>query len=60
MAKTGQSGLEAIAATLPHGQREGLPPVHLWNPRFAAISTCESPATVSGSIKRPRLGGLRW
>jgi hypothetical protein len=34
MAKTGQSGLEAIAAALPGGQRKGPPPVELWNPPF--------------------------
>jgi len=34
MAKTGQGGLEAIAASLPSGARKGPPPVHLWNPPF--------------------------
>jgi hypothetical protein len=34
MAKTGQSGLEGIAATLPRDGRKGPPPVHLWNPPF--------------------------
>jgi len=34
MAKTGQSGLEAIAATLPREARKGPPPVHLWNPPY--------------------------
>jgi uncharacterized protein len=34
MAKTGQGGLEAIAASLPPGARNGPPPVHLWNPPF--------------------------
>ncbi len=33
MAKTGQGGLETIAAALPRGER-GPPPVHLWNPPF--------------------------
>lgn len=33
MAKTGQSGLEAIAATLSGGKR-GPPPVDKWNPPF--------------------------
>src|SRR6202040_1518465 len=33
MAKTGQSGLETIAATLPRGER-GPPPVERWNPPF--------------------------
>ena len=32
MAKTGQGGLEAIAATLP--REKGLPPVERWNPPF--------------------------
>lgn len=32
MAKTGQSGLEGIAAAVP--KNKGLPPVHLWNPPF--------------------------
>jgi len=32
MAKAGQGGLEAIAATLPRGK--GLPPVERWNPPF--------------------------
>ena len=32
MAKAGQGGLEAIAATLPRGR--GLPPVERWNPPF--------------------------
>jgi uncharacterized protein len=31
MAKTGQAGLEAIAAALP---KKGLPPVECWNPPF--------------------------
>lgn len=34
MAKTGQAGLEALAATLPRGEGKSLPPVHLWNPPF--------------------------
>lgn len=34
MAKTGQGGLDAIAAALPSGRRKGPPPVHLWNPPF--------------------------
>jgi hypothetical protein len=33
MAKTGQSGLEAIAASLPRENR-GLPPVERWDPPF--------------------------
>jgi hypothetical protein len=33
MAKTGQAGLEGIAAALPR-ETKGLPPVHLWNPPF--------------------------
>ncbi len=33
MAKTGQSGLEGIAASLPRENR-GLPPVERWNPPF--------------------------
>src|SRR5690348_18052052 len=32
MAKTGQGGLEAIAAALP--KEKGLPPVERWNPPF--------------------------
>ena len=34
MAKTGQGGLEAIAAALPREARKAPPPVHLWNPPF--------------------------
>jgi hypothetical protein len=34
MAKTGQSGLEAIAASLPREKGKGLPPVDRWNPPF--------------------------
>ncbi|HEU4662010.1 MAG TPA: DUF1285 domain-containing protein [Pseudolabrys sp.] len=34
MAKTGQKGLESIAASLPRGSGRALPPVHLWNPPF--------------------------
>ncbi|HEY9455068.1 MAG TPA: DUF1285 domain-containing protein [Bradyrhizobium sp.] len=38
MAKTGRSGLEAIAASLPHengkGEARPLPPVDQWNPPF--------------------------
>jgi uncharacterized protein len=34
MAKTGQSGLDGLAATLPRDAGKGLPPVHLWNPPF--------------------------
>lgn len=34
MAKTGQSGLEAIAASLPGEKGKGLPPVDRWNPPF--------------------------
>jgi len=34
MAKTGQSGLEAIVTALPREARKGPPPVHLWNPPF--------------------------
>jgi hypothetical protein len=34
MAKTGQAGLESIAASLPREGRKGPPPVHLWNPPF--------------------------
>ena len=34
MAKTGQGGLEAIAASLPSRARKGPPPVHLWNPPY--------------------------
>jgi uncharacterized protein len=33
MAKTGQSGLEAIAAALPR-EKGGVPPVERWNPPF--------------------------
>ncbi|MBX3553163.1 MAG: DUF1285 domain-containing protein [Pseudolabrys sp.] len=33
MAKTGQSGLDALMAGVPRGER-GPPPVHLWNPPF--------------------------
>jgi len=33
MAKTGQGGLEAIAASLPR-EKGGLPPVERWNPPF--------------------------
>jgi len=33
MAKTGQGGLEGIAAALPR-ENKGPPPVHLWNPPF--------------------------
>jgi len=33
MAKTGQEGLEGIAAALPR-ENKGPPPVHLWNPPF--------------------------
>ncbi|MGD9769427.1 MAG: DUF1285 domain-containing protein [Pseudolabrys sp.] len=33
MAKTGQSGLDALVAGVPRGER-GPPPVHLWNPPF--------------------------
>ena len=34
MAKAGQSGLEAIAASLPREKGKDLPPVHRWNPPF--------------------------
>jgi hypothetical protein len=34
MAKTGQSSLEAITASLPGEARKGPPPVHLWDPPF--------------------------
>jgi len=34
MAKTGQSSLEAITASLPRDARKGPPPVHLWDPPF--------------------------
>ena len=34
MAKTGQGGLEAIAAALPRERAKGAPPVQLWNPPF--------------------------
>ena len=34
MANTGQTGLEAITASLPRDPRTGPPPVHLWNPPF--------------------------
>ena len=34
MAKAGQGGLEAIAASLPRAKAKGLPPVDLWNPPF--------------------------
>lgn len=34
MAKTGQSGLEAIAASLTREKTKGLPPVERWNPPF--------------------------
>ncbi len=34
MAKTGQSGLEAITASLPREKGKGLPPVDKWNPPF--------------------------
>ncbi len=34
MAKTGQTGLEGVAASLPRDEGRGLPPVHLWNPPF--------------------------
>ena len=34
MAKTGQGGLEGIAAAVTGEKRKGLPPVHLWNPPF--------------------------
>jgi uncharacterized protein len=34
MAKTGQGGLEALAASLPREKRKGLPPVERWNPPF--------------------------
>jgi hypothetical protein len=34
MAKTGQGGLEAIAASLTREKTKGLPPVERWNPPF--------------------------
>jgi hypothetical protein len=34
MAKTGQGGLEAIAASLGREKNSGLPPVEQWNPPF--------------------------
>jgi hypothetical protein len=34
MAKAGQGGLEAIAASLPREKSRGLPPVEDWNPPF--------------------------
>jgi uncharacterized protein len=34
MAKTGQSGLEAITASLPREKGKGPPPVDKWNPPF--------------------------
>jgi hypothetical protein len=34
MAKTGQSGLEAIVASLPRDKGKDLPPVDRWNPPF--------------------------
>jgi hypothetical protein len=34
MAKTGQSGLDAIVTALPREARKGPPPVHLWNPPY--------------------------
>ena len=34
MAKTGQSGLDSLTASLPAPGSKGLPPVHLWNPPF--------------------------
>lgn len=34
MAKTGQTALEGIAASLPRDGGRSLPPVHLWNPPF--------------------------
>jgi hypothetical protein len=34
MAKTGQGGLEGIAAAVTGEKRKGPPPVHLWNPPF--------------------------
>ena len=34
MAKTGQSGLDGLAASLPRDGGKALPPVHLWNPPF--------------------------
>ncbi len=34
MAKTGQSGLDAIAASLPREKGKGPPPVERWNPPF--------------------------
>ena len=34
MAKTGQSGLEGLTASLPRPGSKGLPPVHLWDPPF--------------------------
>ena len=34
MAKTGQSGLDGLAASLSRDGGKALPPVHLWNPPF--------------------------
>jgi len=34
MAKTGQSGLDSLTASLPRPGSKGFPPVHLWNPPF--------------------------
>ena len=34
MAKTGQGGLEGLAAAVTGEKRKGPPPVHLWNPPF--------------------------
>jgi hypothetical protein len=34
MAKTGQSGLDSLTASLPRPGGKGLPPVHLWDPPF--------------------------
>src|SRR6478672_2150158 len=34
MAKTGQSGLDSLTASLPRPGSKGLPPVHLWDPPF--------------------------
>jgi hypothetical protein len=60
MAKTGQSGLDDIAASLPRDGGKTPPPVHLWNPPFCGdidmqIATDGSWFYMQTPIGRPAL-----
>jgi uncharacterized protein len=58
MAKTGQSGLEAIVRALPRDGHKGSPSIHLWNPPFCGDIDMRIAADGTWFYQRTPIGRL--